>query len=726
MEGRASNFEAVLADFEKRLVDAAYVAVSMELTGTDIADCPDGFEESAGERLSKLCRIAEENTPIQIGFTLLAETNSIGFCTSYNFLVFPRDGSFMCNVAALQLNQRNGLDLNAWVNDGIPYLTRDEELRLRNDGDSELLEKTGLLRLWKLLCNRKLPLVVHCPEVLFFLLACFERRPLPRHSPHELAALVFSCFNDVYDTAYLHGAIGDFRSLGLAKFLRDARARLQQLEANGRIEPLDFELEECTARRFHGDHGNTHEAAWNSLMTAQLFAMLLQIQPRVVCESAFCLYLFKSSEFLDLKRAHAQGIAGSCVFDLSRVTPLVVRLESADDKKVPRRIAAAGFECRRMDSFHILVVLKSSGVVAIEQAVELSLQVWGIVQWIPLGTYLEEIRRTSRGANQDHGTNTESVGGHVRPKVADCDLRPSQQQCLEQAPVRSCGAAFDSSSSMVGSRSVSSHDAGSVTGNPGVQSCRWGCEEQSSMPSSFGISADTPRMVPQSAVTTFAGRGGQQQQPQQQQHLSQRQGERKAQLQQHHRPHRTKDGLPYVRHVLVKGGQSQESRGNQVFFLADSELIALAGGSCASGVGGSGGQQHPARRSEHARRHDNGGPSGGAACGDAFATVVTPASDCKHASSGLLPALPKPPGEASSTSAREAAKHARRVAALPLGGSGSLRSTRNMPPSTSRRRNVGEIDRDCADGNGVLPPLWQQKPRPRLEHSCGRTNAVGS
>ena len=51
----------------------------------------------------------------------------------------------------------------------------------------------------------RLPLIVHCPLDLFFVLAAFERRRLPKEDPRELARLVRRCFKVVYDTAHLHG-----------------------------------------------------------------------------------------------------------------------------------------------------------------------------------------------------------------------------------------------------------------------------------------------------------------------------------------------------------------------------------------------------------------------------------------------------------------------------------------------------------------------------------------
>jgi len=96
MEGRASSFGKVLADFQSRLHGAEYVAIDTELTGVDIEGEPDTFEESATARIDKICRIAERYTLIQLGLTIVgrADKSSEGrlSCASYNLFAFPYVG----------------------------------------------------------------------------------------------------------------------------------------------------------------------------------------------------------------------------------------------------------------------------------------------------------------------------------------------------------------------------------------------------------------------------------------------------------------------------------------------------------------------------------------------------------------------------------------------------------------------------------------------------------
>lgn len=294
----------------------------------------------------------------------------------------------MCQASALQFNAKNRVDFNTWIGQGIPYLSREDERRyFGNSESSGHADKVGLLRLWKALCARKLPFVVHSPLDLFFLLVAFERCPLPRGDPRALAVLIRQCTPKVYDTAHLHGAVGRFRRLGLAKFFEDAKARHDELFKNNEsssVPPLEFELVGETAVRYSKPSDQlAHEAGFDSLLTAQLFAYLRAISPARVREGANRLFLYRSVEYIDVDRAAIEGHVGCSMFDLSRVTLLVARLQSADNVDAPKLIAAAHFEYKWMDSLHILVVLRASGGAAVRKAADLAAQVHGVESWMP-------------------------------------------------------------------------------------------------------------------------------------------------------------------------------------------------------------------------------------------------------------------------------------------------------------------------------------------------------
>mmetsp|Transcript_92487 Transcript_92487/g.261839 ORF Transcript_92487/g.261839 Transcript_92487/m.261839 type:complete len:508 (+) Transcript_92487:98-1621(+) len=405
MDGRASTFKKVLADFESRLHGAEFVALDTELTGVSIEGEPDTFEESAQTRLDKICRIAERYTLIQVGLTVVGRASGAAAgeghlsCASYNLFAFPhvgpeligREPGFFCQAKPLQFNVQHRVNFNTWIGEGIPYMSREDERRyLKTQAgkeDSNVDAKVGLLRLWKALCAARLPFVIHTPLDLFFLLAAFERRPLPRDDPRALAMMIRQCTPKVYDTAHLHGAFGRFKHLSLIKFFEDAKAQYDERSNGNGVPPLEFELQGVTAVRYSKqdddlDSDFLHEAGFDSLVTAQLFAYLRAIAPARVKEAANRLFLYRSVEYLDLDRAALEGQVGTNMFDLERVTLLVAALDPTDGNDAPRLIASAGSVYKWMDSTHILVVLRASGGAAVRKAAELSAKVHGVASWM--------------------------------------------------------------------------------------------------------------------------------------------------------------------------------------------------------------------------------------------------------------------------------------------------------------------------------------------------------
>eukprot|EP00747_Dinoflagellata_sp_TGD_P208177 gnl/TRDRNA2_/TRDRNA2_81684_c0_seq1.p1 gnl/TRDRNA2_/TRDRNA2_81684_c0~~gnl/TRDRNA2_/TRDRNA2_81684_c0_seq1.p1 ORF type:complete len:495 (-),score=93.84 gnl/TRDRNA2_/TRDRNA2_81684_c0_seq1:108-1592(-) len=429
MEGDSRNFDRVLADFEARLRVAEFVAVDTELTGVDIEGEPDSFEESAQERLEKMLRVAERYTLIQIGFTVMGRQAGVEgglTCASFNLFAFPWDGpellgqepGFHCQASALRFNAQHDVDFNRWIKHGVAYMSRADEASYLQTAagkeDKDLDQKVGLLRLWKALCAARLPLIVHCPLDLFFLLAAFEHRPLPRDE-RELVALIRRVSPQVYDTAHLHGVVGRFRRLGLTKFFEDAKTRHEQLASAGKgVDPVEFELKAATQERY-GKPGDEkeHEAGYDSLITAQLFAYLRAIAPQQVRQAANRLFLYRSAEFLDLDRAVNAGAIGVSLWDLSRVTLLVAELEHIDSNDAPRLISAAGSEYKWMDSWHILVILRASGGAAVRKAAELASKVQGVQCWMPF----EEWRATQRGTGA-----AQQGSGDVHSAATNADI----------------------------------------------------------------------------------------------------------------------------------------------------------------------------------------------------------------------------------------------------------------------------------------------------------------
>eukprot|EP00928_Gymnodinium_smaydae_P079147 TRINITY_DN6314_c0_g3_i3.p1 TRINITY_DN6314_c0_g3~~TRINITY_DN6314_c0_g3_i3.p1 ORF type:complete len:305 (-),score=30.29 TRINITY_DN6314_c0_g3_i3:96-1010(-) len=188
---------------------------------------------------------------------------------------------------------------------------------------------------------------------------------LPRN-PKQFASLVRRCFPQVFDTAHLHGAIGGFRRLGLTKFLEDAKDSYAKRSASGRgIPHVSFALAPETAERYGdscGDsddcHALAHEAGYDSLLTAQLFAYLKAMSSGEVVANANRLFLYKSAECLDLDLAGAEGRISCNAYDESRVSLHVATLTVPDDFDTARTISRAGGEYKWIDASQLFVVVR--------------------------------------------------------------------------------------------------------------------------------------------------------------------------------------------------------------------------------------------------------------------------------------------------------------------------------------------------------------------------------
>lgn len=298
MDGCRTNFTDVLAQFESCLQTACFVAVDLEMTGTKLDWDEDLEADSPLDRFYKLCRIAELYDAIQLGLTLVSND---GECSSYTFWMYREDQHYHWREDALEFLVQQNADLLAWSLDGVPYMSREEENRelAESSENGDLDRRMGLLHLWKALCRRRLPLVVHSPVDLFFLLRCFERRQLPRDLA-EFAELVESCFACVLDTAYLHG--GDFKHGALVPFLEEARTRHSRLAAVGCVLPCTLRLDpETEVRCGSSGSGHAHDAGWDACATAQLVAFLiLLLEPKRATEGVNRLFLHRNAQCLDL------------------------------------------------------------------------------------------------------------------------------------------------------------------------------------------------------------------------------------------------------------------------------------------------------------------------------------------------------------------------------------------------------------------------------------------
>eukprot|EP00445_Apocalathium_hangoei_P001808 CAMPEP_0203843852 /NCGR_PEP_ID=MMETSP0359-20131031/2836_1 /ASSEMBLY_ACC=CAM_ASM_000338 /TAXON_ID=268821 /ORGANISM="Scrippsiella Hangoei, Strain SHTV-5" /LENGTH=491 /DNA_ID=CAMNT_0050758683 /DNA_START=27 /DNA_END=1499 /DNA_ORIENTATION=- len=428
MEGRMQNFEELLADFRSKIEGAKYVAIDTELTGADIAGQTETFEDEVGERLSRLCDIAERHVLTQLGLTVARDHGTgIQFIT-YSVLCFPgtdRD-SFECRPTALRFMRQHGLDLNAWVDGGVQYVCRETaEGSWYNVGDDPP-EQCGLLRLWHALIKSERPLVFHTPLDLLFLLSAFECRTLPRN-PQDLTTLVKNIggigIPCIFDTALLHLVVPALQAKPqkLLELTRTAQAVWQQALQNEAAADVNFTLEERTQQRYGqqlevglgpGNNDSSccstgaHEAGFDSLLTAMLFMYLWAISGTdKVNLFRDRLFLFQSAECLPLKNLPS-GDPGRGAFDFLDGTVLVATMSAESRDVSMRTIAGGGHErCfyRKMDESRLLVFVHGKNDQEIvEHTRELAVQMPGVF-WEGLDAWRNSVMQRRAAAWQANG-----------------------------------------------------------------------------------------------------------------------------------------------------------------------------------------------------------------------------------------------------------------------------------------------------------------------------------
>lgn len=121
MQVTRSNYSDTLSEIKTQLPKALYVSIDLEFTGSSLGGQPDRYHETVSERCEKLCRIAENYAPAQIGLTLCFRAEAQETCSfrSYNILVAPKP-HFAFEASALKFVQEQAnLDLNQWVDHGV-------------------------------------------------------------------------------------------------------------------------------------------------------------------------------------------------------------------------------------------------------------------------------------------------------------------------------------------------------------------------------------------------------------------------------------------------------------------------------------------------------------------------------------------------------------------------------------------------------------------------------
>mmetsp|Transcript_99348 Transcript_99348/g.289947 ORF Transcript_99348/g.289947 Transcript_99348/m.289947 type:complete len:647 (+) Transcript_99348:115-2055(+) len=355
--------------------------------------------------------------------------------------------AFLCQASQLRAGRRGGLDLNAWVQAQEEALGELDSARFSSapssgsaDPSDLACRQAGLPRLWRVLKESQRPLVVHCGFLdVLFLLAAFEQRVLPR-DPMLLAQLVLECFPcGVYDTALLHETVGDLRlcPLGLHSFVKSAREHQRRRGA-----ALHFELDELTGQRY----GNaldceglelTHEAGYDSFLTAVLFGHLQDAYRQHLPKSVNRFYLFKSTDCLNLGTAAVGKNVATKVYDREQL--VVAELKDEDARQnTANRISEArrsdrehAFFYRKMDENALLIPGCHKG-----QLVQLSAKLPGVT-WIDFYKWQQNARNVRTVRPPDMDRRFSGVVKSFSPRQGYGFI-----SCVECSRIYNCGDVF--------------------------------------------------------------------------------------------------------------------------------------------------------------------------------------------------------------------------------------------------------------------------------------------
>lgn len=139
MEVTADNFEDLLPVVERKLRECDFVALDLEMTGLHVAGQAKPTKyDTAHDRYSIAKESASNFLATQMGlctFTWSAEAHRYE-AVPFNFYLFPKPQGrnspvFLSEVSSIRFLSDNGFDFNKLFAKGIPYVSRSEEVNLR-------------------------------------------------------------------------------------------------------------------------------------------------------------------------------------------------------------------------------------------------------------------------------------------------------------------------------------------------------------------------------------------------------------------------------------------------------------------------------------------------------------------------------------------------------------------------------------------------------------------
>ena len=149
-----SNIDATTDEFRTLISSASFVAMDLEMTGINLPanDCKESLMDTPSMRYRKMRLVASRFNVVQVGLTLFHEknddtddtTNDERFeARTYNVFTFPSKGQITLDSRAVDFLVKNGMDWNAWFQDGVPYLRKGPADKLKQRMFPTIVDDAG-------------------------------------------------------------------------------------------------------------------------------------------------------------------------------------------------------------------------------------------------------------------------------------------------------------------------------------------------------------------------------------------------------------------------------------------------------------------------------------------------------------------------------------------------------------------------------------------------------
>lgn len=148
MNVNRASFAASLDEVRRRILDSDYVAFDTELSGLNFEETRNNMFDSIDDRYCAAAASASVFQLVQLGICTVKRQRDGSFeCAPFNFTLFPgefakNDKLFGVSSSALTFLSQHGFDFNNWVAEGVPFLSRDQEKKLRAKGYGKAAPKT--------------------------------------------------------------------------------------------------------------------------------------------------------------------------------------------------------------------------------------------------------------------------------------------------------------------------------------------------------------------------------------------------------------------------------------------------------------------------------------------------------------------------------------------------------------------------------------------------------